>query len=220
MKINELMSGIADQPFQTSLQNQTDFSHWLNDLMEHRTQKNTGDDYYWQHQDQLQQSNVHFDAQFCENQPRKSLMNNHGDSTVDTSSQQQTTPQIHFINQINPTNHPTLNVKETATKWFDQFSTELAVALKKSTLPDKLNIIQPRVTVQDTVQSETNEYFSHPVQFKNNHIFIEGDYADLSLNLTTLNKQEQKELIQLIQEQLKKKGFLLRRLIINGVKND
>ena len=35
------------------------------------TKENNGDEYYWQHQDQLQQSMLHFDSQPVEHQLKK-----------------------------------------------------------------------------------------------------------------------------------------------------
>lgn len=58
---------------------------------------------------------------------------------------------------------------------------------------------------------------SQPIQIKKHHLFIEGEQAELTVNLKDLNKNDQDELISLMKRHFKQKGLVLNQLIINGV---
>jgi hypothetical protein len=232
MKINEFVAPINGQKLLASKQQQADFGQWLDEPSQKEaainwaqlaspTQQSTGDEYYWQHQNQLQQSELHFDAQPIENQQQKlvSLSNNepvfnapiHQEVTEQTALQQQQNNPIK--NGVSPNSY---------TKKFALIITELEQALEQSSVDNTNNNNKLSVDAKTECQAirVSRDTLNNTMQFKNNHLFIQGEQAELTLNMHQFNKQEQKELIQMIQDHLKKKGLVISHLIINGVRND
>lgn len=243
MKINELVPWTREQQTQTKKQNPADFGNWLgehedwakepnskansldnNPSMNWQkllspTQQSTGDEYYWQHQTQLQQSSLHFEALPQENQQPQPIIVNTAAPDFTTATKQETTAQIEYQPQLNGSNLNKENSNAYAKK-FAPLMSELEQALEQSTLPqDPSNNQKATATNSNTLKVEKPS-LKRTIQFKNNHLFIQGEQAELTLNLHSFTKHEQKELMQLIQNHLKKKGLLLSRLIINGVNND
>lgn len=241
MKINEIAPWTKEQQPPTKKQNPADFGTWLS---EHEnwgkepkanpldnnpnmnwqqlispTQQSTGDEYYWQHQTQLQQSSLHFDALPQNNQQQKPIIADTAAPVFATAAKQETTTQAEYQPQLNGSNLK----KESSNALLNKFApliSELAQALEQPTLPqDASNNKKATATNSNTIKLEKAS-LNRTIQFKNNHLFIQGEYAELTLNLHSFNKHEQKELMQLIQNHLKQKGLVLSRLIINGVNND
>lgn len=223
MKINELATWANEQQPQSKKQNSADFGHWLGEAkpLMSPTQQSSGDEYYWQHQSQLQQSSLHFDARPRENpQPPAIIANTKAAAFASVAQQEASAP----IKMQTPLNGPAPNEEKSAvdnTK-FAPFIQELEQALEQSTL--SLSTASKQQTTETSSEelriSRVNESLNQHIQFKNNHLFIQGAQAELSLNLHSFNKQEQKELLQLVKNHLKNKGLVLSRLIINGVNND
>lgn len=200
---------------------QPDFANWLDDKATTPTKKNTGDEYYWQHQSQLQQSDLHFDAKPLEAHQSKYILSNDGDNSFDSSmahAQQEPTQSYNkrsdSVQKTEPDNSYPAKV------------TSLLIESEQLVESPLLSEIQThqQMTTEATTESKTertNEIPLNPLtHFKNNHLFLEGQQAELTVNLNHFTKEEQKELIHIIQDYFKKKGLVLSRLIINGVKND
>jgi len=60
-------------------------------------------------------------------------------------------------------------------------------------------------------------HHSTPIIFKNHHLFVNNNEAELTINSNGLNPDENQSLHTLIKQWLNKKGYALKQLIINGV---
>jgi hypothetical protein len=240
MKVDESTSWANEQQAQSPNQCPANFGHWLNEAEAQTqgpkanplintasmtwqhvfspTQQSTGDEYYWQHQEQLQQSNLNFDALPSENEHSQPIITNSTTNLITPAGQETATAIQQYLNDSTPAQENTTALL----KKFAPLMSELEQALEQPTCVIAGDNKQK--PLQTNKQSNTTKLEKEPgeprVQFKNHHLFILGAQAELSLNLHSGTKQEQKELIQLIQNHLKKKGLRISRLIINGVNND
>ncbi|CAM4394776.1 MAG: hypothetical protein LEGION0403_FIIPPAGN_00796 [Legionella sp.] len=217
MKINESLPQCYGQSKQqTNQQSPADFEHWLNNP----AKQSTGDEYYWQHQTQLQHSELHFDAKPLQAPKTEQALTKENEQIFHTHVNVQETQHFELQSTLITTMDNTASSHSPENK-FMPFMTKLEQALEQSSLPMPIHSNQ---FTQDTSAVKkaagVSKSMTTTTQFKNNHMFIQGEQAELTLNLHTLDKQEQNELVQLIQNYLKKKGLVLSRLIINGVNND
>ncbi|EHL30346.1 hypothetical protein [Legionella drancourtii] len=232
MKIDELAPWTSEQQAQTKKPHPANFGNWLGESEDwvkepnwqqliSPTQQSTGDEYYWQHQTQLQQSRLHFDALPQENRQQQPIMDTTETSIFATTTKQEPTALMEERSQLNDLG-PYRENYDACAKKFAPLIHALIQALEQSTLPlATSNKKTTQVTNnQDNSIKWVNESLNRRIQFKNNHLFIQGEHAELTLNLHSCDKKEQKKLIQLIQNHLKQKGLVLSRLIINGVNND
>lgn len=192
----------------------------FDDLVDTPTQNNTGDEYYWQHQSQLQQSALDFTRHQQQAVNTRPTINN----TVCTHNN---TPQYSNIPLELPTN---LSVQEQVS------DTSKTICVKaserhtsRSSSPSK-QAITPTVihhheelTEQSLVQSvETphRKYLAMMQQIaKNHHLFIKDQHAELSLQINTSTPHEIKAIKQWIKKQFKQQGLTL-QLTINGVTHE
>lgn len=217
MKINEQLVLMTNQTSQKNQQEQLNFEQWLNTP----TKKNSGDEYYWQHQDQLEQSSLHFDPQPLVNQEHKHEVIIRPNLIESTPSPMPTTSipiqQNHFSYQPEKNNN-TLLISEQLTQIFVDLKQELDQILTPdgSTNAPLKSIMAPRTEeIKATDVQQCNHH-----QFKNHHLFIEEEQVELTLNTKDLNPKEQRELTKMMKHHFKNKGLTLSKLIINGVHND
>ena len=200
---------------------QPDFANWLDNKVTTPTKQSTGDEYYWQHQAQLQQSDLHFDAKQLETQQPQYILNSNGACSFNSEIAHEKKEPIQSYNNFSP---PIQKVEPDNS--YPAKVTSLLAEVEQLVEHPLLSEIQThqKTTSESTADSKiekNNEIPLNPLpHFKNNHLFLDGKQAELTVNLNHFTKEEQKELIHIIQDYFKKKGLVLSRLIINGVKND
>lgn len=216
MKINESLPQYHGQSKkQTNQQSSVGFEHWLNNP----AKQSSGDEYYWQHQTQLQQSELHFDAKPLQTLKTEQLLSKQNEPVFSPSAQVQKPQHVALQNTLITATADTTSPYSPENKLIP-LMTELKHVLEQSSLPMQTSQSTQNASTIKEANSISNSMMTSALQFKNNHLFILGEQAELTLNLHTLNKQEQNELVQLIQNYLKKKGLVLSCLTINGVNND
>ena len=173
----------------------------------------TGDEFYWQHQDQLQKSKLEFKLQ--EKISAKIPINLYAYLETNTPALAPTP-----LDNINPC---------ASTIYFDTQSkqevtdhTEPTLLNKVIRSQDSLPAVDTQKPTKTTSKTSTENLikpenkFCQPIR-KKHHLFIDQDQAELSLNLDDMKLDSKKELIQTFKTYLKEKGMILKKLIINGV---
>jgi hypothetical protein len=175
----------------------------------------SGDDYYRQHQSQLQPSELEFNpmevaqtkvATQVEIRTRTDdvlLIEKEG---LITTPQPQISPGLVPQKTEQPADASTIHSLHTA-----QNTRAPVIALNQ---PKKS--IESRVSAQETERS----FLAYTPEFKKHHLYIKQDEAELTLNTQNLKPEEEQAFIPMIKNYIKNKGLLLKRLIINGVHHD
>lgn len=221
MKINEpLASFWAKETRRTDLpQGQQDFER----LLDHSSKNSSGDEYYWQHQNQLQQSSLHFELKPATQQQKPqatSQANTAPDRQNRVAPSEGKTSQPKAELQAPKTdkpqnNKPLLPLSSTPPCSKSKNASNPAVVAATSMKP------QPQCVDKfiNTVKANTSQV-DPGREFKKHHLFVEGEHAELSMNVDDLKEQEQKIVRQLIKNQFKNKGLILKKLTMNGVNHE
>jgi hypothetical protein len=218
MKINESLQSLSGQKPQAQNATPEDFGQWFKEHEEKiatPTKQSSGDEYYWQHQNQLQQSALRFEATSFKEAPSKTTL-------LQNTEVVMTAPQVQKQNVLSSKQEqsllPNTQSQIVSTTQLTHLMTELESVFEQYRLQPVTGQIQKTIESKNcSPLVNSMRQTSIPPRFKNYHLFIQGAQIELTLNLKPLNNQEQKEIIDLIQTHLKKKGLLLNRLIINGV---
>ncbi|CAM2806737.1 hypothetical protein [Legionella worsleiensis] len=218
MKINSTIDTTLMPKNLNKQANPVDFAPWLTTP----TKQNSGDEYYWQHQEQLQQSSLTFakkpEHEQHTEEPLKKDTDNAANNTIH-QTMYDTVTSSQKLNEMNPHTN----------KQGADLSTELIKSLmidhynspnypvpepvyRSADCPINVTKIKDSPSVSDQNDSQS--------QFKNHHLFIEHNEVELSLNAHDLNEKEQNELKRFLKLNLKQKGFNLKQLLINGVQHD
>lgn len=226
MNITELLPKTEYQTPHKNQQQVADFSAWLTKHPANREKppspaySNAGDEYYWLHQTQLQCSELHFDAHLFQlpSQPAETVALNHKQRAATLPAHPELIESVKqqldllassaALHPVSSTGRPINSIV-------------MLPATQKLTLSygvhgEKLTI-ESAVMAKNMAVQKASIFFT---PFKNNHLFIQETDAELTLNLQAFTQEEQQELLQFVQDYLKKKGFVLSRLIINGVQHD
>lgn len=177
--------------------------------------KPSGDEYYWQHQNQLQQSCLRFN-QLNIKTPDEALEQKDAHKTDESIKNNDSKMPFINANQLMPeeAKHSSpitaLTVARVNQHLLD--SAQKNIALGTSQKP--IDAAKP----QEQTQRSQRPYGAQA--FKTHHLFIKEQAAELSFSEHRLKPEEKKELIQLIKAHLKRKGIALKQLIINGVHHD
>lgn len=171
-------------------------------------------DYYWLHQNQLEQSVIQFDAKELKEKTTRTEENLIAEYEEVTTEQQK-----QELNLSDTVNADSCTEKKLNIHNQNQQSSIDVYQYKNDKMSHVCEFSQQKqlFTEAKILKTNINNLFSKPIEFKNNHLFIQEDKAELTLNLQRLDQQEQKDLIQMIKDYLKKKGLTLSRFIINGV---
>lgn len=216
MKISEQTSiGSIQQNPKNQMQDH-EFEHWITTP----TKQNTGDEFYWQHQDQLQKSSLEFERRSLSNlhtrtgvcMEKQSIINDSKDVSAYSESETQITEQSETRYTTNPGGNSSC---------LKSIMDELIKELSQVQLPISGDSLTPNYRVRNTLNSNETKSFEQLLSkgsLKKFHLFIQHDEAEMSINTQELNQEEQLELIAMIKLNLKHKGLSLRQLIINGVK--
>ncbi|RUR18236.1 hypothetical protein ELY21_08385 [Legionella sp. km535] len=219
MKISNDSLLTWNQNAQKNQTNQSDFGDWLKTP----TKQNSGDEFYWQHQSQLQQSCLKFENHSKQvQQGETSLKTSEIDNVITAPYSTPDNVDVPMQSNTNNSKAPPLNrLKLQSTEFMrtiaalDQNGSQTPVpepySYSSKSAPDKSISEQPNSV----------DYTTHNTgQFKNYHLYIQNDQVELSLHAEDLNKEEQLELKQMIKLNLKNKGLSLKQLLINGVQHD
>lgn len=180
----------------------------------------TGDEYYWQHQDQLQRSDIQFQSSTFDLK-RKEAPAETFCSKTDPKPAQQASKQNERIPEEAIDSHKRhimsyrLPINPFVSKPLHASSQTTIACAAVHSMPTK-----NQERAMDKIKANSTSYPAYPKVFKTHHLFIEQHQAELTLKTQTLDPSEQKELKQLIKTYLKNKGISLKHLTINGVKND
>lgn len=184
------------------------------------TKETSGDEFYWQHQEQLQKSDLHFEASAQTNSASNSQRVTENKSSCELT----TMPQVTSINQ-----HTAAPLKQSKLDLQSE-TTPLDFSFHSTPFEQK-SFIGPigGISLKNNQESDTKlqirescrpNYPNANDQLKHFHLFIQNEQVELTLNTAGLDHHREKELTRMIQDNLKNKGLSLKQLIINGVEND
>ena len=217
MKINEQLGLITSQAPQKKPQDNLNFEQWITTP----TKQNNGDEYYWQHQNQLEQSSVRFDPKPLVLQPKKQEIpaSSNPEKNTPSPALTSTIPVQHGYFSFQP---ETRDVRQLKNVELSKVIIDLEQELTQIMAPyGETN--EPLETDTPLKTKEINSadiQLCNKYQFKNHHLFIQDEQVELTLNTKDLNHKEQRELTQIMKHHLKNKGLNLSKLIINGVPHD
>ena len=176
------------------------------------------DDYYWQHQHQLQQSDITFNAKPQElsnpglsdnRNPRLSTENREQSIENDLDVMVSIVSEALHPEKIEPPTNDNRSVNTTAKI--------LHLALQAAIVEHSRGL---DVMAHDSQTNVTNlsqqPMLALASVFKHYQLFLDGNQVELTLNTTHLSKQQVSELHTFIREWLNQKGFTLKQLILNG----
>ncbi len=216
MKIDESLTLMPPQTPNKQQQDNLSFELWLN----RPTKQSSGDEYYWQHQEQLQQCDLQFDSPLLINQrQQKNIMANQSQLTTPLATTEKMDMPIESCRYEVPTeviNQPCLNATEQPEISMQTEQKSFSMVMPYSPSNASSNISHRGQLEEIKANKAPGTLYS----FKNHHLFIQAQEAELPLNNNEMNAQEEKELIHTIKHLLKNKGITLNKLIINGVKHD
>ncbi|MCL9682637.1 hypothetical protein [Legionella maioricensis] len=216
MKINEQLELMFPHTPKKNLHDMLDFEQLINTP----TKQNSGDEYYWQHQDQLQQSSLQFNPQPIANQSKKTkvleketiMYNPEGHLQITNSPIRQNRYPFQYEKQ----NNTVLNTK--VSQIFRELEPKLNPILMSVETPETSQKTDELDQFKEINAIDSLPY--NPNEFKNHHLFIHNKQVELTLNIQNLAPDEQKEFTSMMRNHLKNKGLTLSKLIINGVEND
>lgn len=185
----------------------------------HSPTKQTKDgDYYWQHQDQLQQSALTFYSLNHNVRIAKEIngvmkINEPTNCPIDEANLEVAQHQIRFETETNA-------ISRELNSLSDCELNELVTLIKK-TIEALGNSVEQKPNDKPIVRSIKQQEISSPsalpdAVLKNHQLFLNNNAAELSLNTSRLSTQEASELKKLIKKWLINKGFTLKQLVING----
>lgn len=218
MKISEQLPSSYNQNRETRSNVTSDFARFI----ESPTGNNSGDEYYWQHQSQLQDSCLDFatkpgskelktfkvepigapiltdiQGEFCSS-ATKNLV----------TSQAESKPLLNANTMNNAVVSKPIN------------STVSAEQIKNIAFISANNTVRSNNSSEQHIVNNASLTAAAIPILKKHHLFIEDNEAELSISTGDLNPTEQKELTHLAKEYLQKKNVVLTQLIINGVTYD
>ena len=180
-----------------------------------------GDDYYWQHQHQLQVSALTFHP-LVDSKAKKNLITSNYQDINQSITTPKAIPNADTRQLLVPINKP-----------LEQSSSEsirLSVPEVESVIATLEHILQnpgvdPSARRMDpfvTNNSHGPQPINHPASlpnsmFKNYQLFLTNNVVELTLNTTQLSKQQASDLEKIIKQWLTHKGYSLKQLTINGV---
>ncbi|KGP63302.1 hypothetical protein EP47_09220 [Legionella norrlandica] len=197
------------------------FERWLNTP----TKQSSGDEYFWQHQDQLQPSNLHFMNEPLIQQSMPTNIEGKKPLTITKTviNVEKTVlpmPNISAYHQISAAQVLQPNTTQNISIPFILKKNSSLCFLPFISTPqeNQLNQLEKSEAIPKFITSDLS--INQAESFKNHHLFIKDAQVELTLNTHNLKQHEESELIQMIKDNLKKKGLSLKQIIINGVTYD
>ena len=213
------LTGFTKHP--QSVQKDSPSSSYFESLIHTPSKQNSGDEYYWQHQDQLQKSSLRFDAVITAKQHQiesplrqdginntvsvASILPKEGQNVETIQAKAALENKLMATSQLQMPTNTTQQDRLSAKAIFDEPISKPLQSREK-----------PLIKTENPSTYEP----THNEELKKHHLFISEKEAELSLNTTELETQEEKELIPILKNYFKRKGFSLKQLIINGVHHD
>lgn len=215
MKIENQLSVPLGQNLSAQHQSSPDFENWLCNSAKRNT---GGDDYYWQHQDQLQQSALTFKFRMALSQD-----DDHNNHSLLASAEK-----TELNDSVITSNHPYSCSQESYLSFdsktivVDQLTRDIVQCLsqQKDCLPTENTQAnrQPNQQKMPAVSAECLQpALTKMLAFKNHQIFIQGNQIELTLNTANLSKQEVQDLKKMLKKWMTNQGLVLKQLIINGI---
>lgn len=219
MKISNDSALILNQNVQKNQTTKSDFDDWLKTP----TKQNSGDEFYWQHQSQLQQSCLKFENHSKQvQQGETSLQTSEIDNVITAPYSTPDNVDVPMQSNTNNSKAPPLNRLKLQSTEFMRTIAALDQNCSQTPVPEPYSYSSRSAPDKSTSEQPNSvDYTTHNTgQFKNYHLYIQNDQVELSLHAEDLNKEEQLELKQMIKLNLKNKGLSLKQLLINGVQHD
>jgi hypothetical protein len=217
MKINNLFPSFNNQP-----NKQQKINNGFIEFLDENPRSVHGDEYYWAHQSELQQSSLTFTA--IKNAPMSPRSISLTDNSTISHSEEETL--IATANKVPAEDIPyadPLREKVLSDQFINPKSNQLTY-LPKS----ECSVAYSAITESRELTNEFNQKLRlelptiRPLVLKKHHLFVDVDqqHAEFSVSTYELNSTEQQQIVQLVKNHLKEKGLFLRKLIINGVCHD
>lgn len=172
--------------------------------------------YYWQHQSQLQQSALTFNSTINAAEAQQLSNNNIIKETpipplkIDDSSSITCLSIKIETNTASSTNLTPLNI--------DQFIAHIKTNTEQTVCMQN-NILSKDVHNKTRLNAIPKQNASSVSAFKHYQLFTDdSQQVEITLNISQLSKQHLNQLKQFIQQYLTQKGYRLKQLMINGVK--
>ena len=186
-------------------------------LLDDTNKKHKSDDYYWQHQNQLQRSDLTFNS--VESQS-KSQMISPKNQTIAHQVQTVGSAQcaLEFISVNDFLNRGSSKSTTTSELEIKQLSSAIEIFLESPTDHSDVKMVDEEISQNNRYQKLMRNQTSLPsATFKNYQLFLNNNQIELTLNTTHFSKQQSNELQKSIKQWLTNKGYSLKQLIINGV---
>jgi|GEM_PF-2676280 len=187
-------------------------------LLDPSRSSQSGDEYYSQHQAQLQQSALQFRSSPDQNVSAPRPVEEVFSEGDPVKSEEQQTLDNQVLSANSGKNPVLMNNPPLSTPDVSELISQLKTAGKQNFVIEDVQIrIQndkPKPAEFVSRQATSGNEAVH----KSHHLFLTDKHAELSLNTQDLAKNEVQDLKKTIKEWLKGKGFSLSRLIINGVR--
>ncbi|WP_028388031.1 hypothetical protein [Legionella fairfieldensis] len=213
MKINEEIPIINQPPLIRDNKKIQNFEHWLPSP----TGEATGDEYYWQHQQDLQHSALHF--QHFQNAKKNDITPIESAKNTDISCLKVLPSEKAAAHLMppSPINSEQFYPSASIQRIFQQFVRLFEPASDNNIIYQANINEQNSSNVEPYNKSLVNEQTKSEKSFKNYHLFIDANQAEFTFNTTHLDTRQVKDLSLLIRQWLGKRGIRLQQLIINGV---
>ena len=217
MKISEQWAANTTPSLQKKQDLKSDFDHWIKSP----AKQSSGDEYYWQHQSQLEQSRVQFDSLAQVNTAKKQIVI----SGIKDENIRPSCSSADLMDNPLVLDFSTINDK-IPNKATSVNTTPEAISPLNQTMPTNLVLEKATSTIinnENTAQVEEINSFiqEHYHKFlKNHHLFIHNNQVELSINTHALTDHEKKDLTLIMKHYLKSQNLSLHKLIINGVEHD
>jgi len=215
MKINQESLSVRQELLHSESKADKGFENWLKTP----TKNTTGDDYYRQHQQQLQPCELHFGSQSSaakkgpiELALREIKTNSgsaeltHSEATCACRSVAQPDTRLRQSDPVVFTSQEPLPLFENKTENNRPIQDNSVLQFNETKVDETLFI------------SQIKTWLAPKKAFKQYQLYIENKQVELSLNCADLNSSQKNEITSLVKDWLINKGLRLQQFIINGVK--
>ena len=179
----------------------------------------SGDDYYWQHQNQLQQSALTFNPIVSKTHSPPIIPDD--DTTIQpessiTAINMDTTEQQMPINRLVETYLTQSTTLETLD--VELLLTTIEQGIQNAVSHNDIKRVNQTLSKNNCDRKLiANEVMLANSLFKHYQLFISSNHVELTLNTAQLSNRQTSELQKLIKQWLSNKGYSLKQLMINGV---
>jgi hypothetical protein len=186
-------------------------------LLDDTNKKPKSDDYYWQHQNQLQRSDLTFNE--LGSKPKNQVMFPEKPALLQPEEKRTDIclmPEVVHINM--PLDGCSSKLTHLSEFEMKQVSPILDIILQNPTNHSENKMMNLAVSKTNHYQTlMSNKTLPRHSMFKNYQLFLDNNQVELTLNTSHFSKQQTNELQTTIKQWLTSKGYSLKQLIINGV---